>query len=103
MGMKPIHKVAVVADGYLLAFLLALAAVALHTAITGESDARASDGMSAFGDLVLFGAVFAAREFSSSFRGRRSPTGLRIQGLPRGGNRAPVRSVRPDIGHRRSR
>jgi hypothetical protein len=60
MGMKPIHKVAVVADGYLLAFLLALAAVALHTAITGESDARASDGMSAFGDLVLFGAVFAA-------------------------------------------
>ena len=56
--MKLVHKVAVVAAGYLLAFFLAMAAVGLHTAIAAESGAKASDGMSAFGDLVLFGAVF---------------------------------------------
>ena len=56
--MKPLFKVAIVVGGYLLAFLLAWAAVALHAALTSESGARASDGMSAFGDLVLFVAVF---------------------------------------------
>jgi hypothetical protein len=58
--MKPVLKVAIVAGGYLLAFLLASAAVALHAAISGESGAQASGGMSAFGDLVLFVAVFGA-------------------------------------------
>jgi hypothetical protein len=58
--MKPILKVAIVAGGYLLAFLMATAAVALHAALTGESGAQASGGMSAFGDLVLFVAVFGA-------------------------------------------
>jgi hypothetical protein len=58
--MKPALKVAIVAGGYLLAILMAFAAVALHTALTGESGAQASDGMSAFGDLVLFVAVFGA-------------------------------------------
>jgi uncharacterized membrane protein len=58
--MKTVLKVAIVAGGYLLAFLMAFAAVALHAAFTGESGAQASDGMSAFGDLVLFVAVFGA-------------------------------------------
>lgn len=58
--MKPAIKVAIVAGGYLLAFVLAYAAVALHTALVNESGPRASDGMSAFGDLVLFIAVFSA-------------------------------------------
>lgn len=58
--MKPVLKVAIVAGGYLLAVLMASAAVALHAALTGESGAQASGGMSAFGDLVLFVAVFGA-------------------------------------------
>jgi hypothetical protein len=58
MTMKPIFKVAIVAGDYLLAALMALAAVALREAAAGESGARASDGMSAFGDFMLFGAVF---------------------------------------------
>jgi hypothetical protein len=58
--MKPLFKVAIVAGGYLLAFLVGCAAVALHSALTSESGAKASDGMSAFGDLVLFVAVFGA-------------------------------------------
>jgi hypothetical protein len=58
--MKPLHKVAVVAGGYLLAFLIACAAVALHSALAGESGDQASGGMSAFGDLVLFVFVFGA-------------------------------------------
>lgn len=43
---------------YELAFLMACAAVALHTALTSVSDAQASGGMDAFGDLVLLTAVF---------------------------------------------
>jgi hypothetical protein len=58
--MKPVLKIVIVAGGYLLAFLLACAAVALHLALTGESGAQASGGMAAFGDLVLFVAVFGA-------------------------------------------
>jgi hypothetical protein len=56
--MKPVVKVAIVAGGYLLALLVASAAVALHAALTSESGAQTSDGMSAFGDLVLFVTVF---------------------------------------------
>ena len=56
--MKPIFKVVIVAGGYLLALLMAFAAVALHAAITGESGAQASGGMAAFGDLILFVAIF---------------------------------------------
>jgi hypothetical protein len=58
--MKPMVKVAIVAGGYLVAFLMASAAVALHSALSGESGAQASGGMSAFGDLILFVAVFGA-------------------------------------------
>lgn len=56
--MKPVLKITIVAGGYLLALLAAFAAVALHSAVTGESGAQNSGGMSAFGDLVLFVAVF---------------------------------------------
>jgi hypothetical protein len=56
--MKPVLKVAIVAGGYLLALLLAFAAVALHAAVSGESGAQASGGMAAFGDLMLFVGVF---------------------------------------------
>jgi hypothetical protein len=58
--MKPAVKIAIVAGGYLLAFVLASAAVALHAAMTSDLGARASGGMSAFGDLMLFIAVFGA-------------------------------------------
>ena len=58
--MKPVLKVAIVVCDYLLAFLMASAAVALHAVLTSESGARDSGGMSAFGDLVLFVAVFGA-------------------------------------------
>jgi len=58
--MKPLFKVAIIAAGYLLALLLAFAAVALHAALTSDSGAHASDGMSAFGDLILFVVVFGA-------------------------------------------
>jgi hypothetical protein len=58
--MKPLLKVAIVAGGYLLAFLMASAAVALRAALTSGSAAQASSGMSAFGDMVLFIVVFGA-------------------------------------------
>jgi hypothetical protein len=58
--MNSAVKIAIVAGGYLLAFLVASAAVALHAALTNQSVAQASGGMSAFGDLVLFVIVFGA-------------------------------------------
>jgi hypothetical protein len=58
--MRPTLKVAIVAGGYILALLMAFATVALHTAMTSESGAQPSGGMSAFGDSVLFVAVFGA-------------------------------------------
>jgi hypothetical protein len=58
--MKPLLKVALVAGGYLLALLAALAAVALHAAFGSEAGGPSSGGMAAFGDLVLFVAVFGA-------------------------------------------
>lgn len=57
--MKPVLKVAIVAGGYLFALLMASGAVALHIALVNKSATKPSDGMSAFGDLVLFFAVFA--------------------------------------------
>ena len=56
--MKPLLKVAVVAGAYIAAFLIAFAAVAVRVAITSGSDAQASSGMHAFGDALLFVAVF---------------------------------------------
>jgi hypothetical protein len=53
-----ILKVAGVAGGYIAAFLVAAAAVAIRVASTSGPDAQASSGMYAFGDAVLFAAVF---------------------------------------------
>lgn len=56
--MKPFLKGAVVAGGYIVAFLMASAAVAIRVANTSGPDAQASSGMYAFGDALLFVAVF---------------------------------------------
>ena len=61
--MRPLAKVGLVAAGYLAAGLVATLVVAVHEAVT-SSDARGSDGMYAFGDLLLFVAVFG---FASLF------------------------------------
>jgi hypothetical protein len=57
-GLKPFLKVAVVAGGYIAAFLVASAVVAIRVASTSGPDAQASSGMYAFGDAILFVAVF---------------------------------------------
>ena len=57
--MKTSLKVGVVAGGYIVAFLVASAAVAVRLANTSGPDAQASSGMYAFGDAVLFVAVFS--------------------------------------------
>ena len=56
--MNPFLKVAVVAGGYIAAFLMASAAVAVRVANTSGPDAQASSGMYAAGDALLFVAVF---------------------------------------------
>lgn len=56
--MKPSLKVAVVVGGYVAAFCLAVALVAIHVAFTSGPAAQASSGMYAFGDAVLFVGVF---------------------------------------------
>lgn len=58
-GLKPFTKVAGVAGGYIAAFLVASAAVAIRMATTSGPDAQASSGMYAFGDAFLFVAVLA--------------------------------------------
>ena len=56
--MKPFLKVAVVAGGYVAAFLIASAVVAIRIANTTDPDAQAASGMYAAGDALLFAAVF---------------------------------------------
>ena len=56
--MKPLLKLAVVRGGYTAAFLLASAALAIRVAMTTGPVAQASSGMYAFGDVLLFVAVF---------------------------------------------
>ena len=56
--MKPLIKVVIVLGGYLLAVIAARAAVALNMARLRALPDPPSDGMSAFGDLVLFVFVF---------------------------------------------
>jgi hypothetical protein len=86
--MKPLAKVGVVVAGYIAAALVASAAVAIRIASTSDPDAQASSGMHAFGDLLLFVAVFgvaalvptgAALVFLRPYR--RFWTGLAIVGL----------------------
>lgn len=55
--MRPLARVALVAAGYLTAGLVATLVVAVHGAIN-VSDGSGSDGMYAFGDLLLFIAIF---------------------------------------------
>src|SRR4030095_1207550 len=52
-------KLSLVAGGYLLAVLVAIAAVFLRVALTSDPNAQASSGMYAFGDSLLFIAVFS--------------------------------------------
>jgi hypothetical protein len=56
--MTAFKKVALVAGGYVAAALIAATAVAIGGADTSGPDAQASSGMSAFGDALLFVAVF---------------------------------------------
>lgn len=56
--MKIAHKIALVAVGYLLAILVAAAAVSIYYAATSGPERQAADGMHAFGDALLFLAVF---------------------------------------------
>jgi hypothetical protein len=58
--MKSSLKVTAVAGGYVAAFLVASAAVAIRMASTSGPDAQAASGMYAFGDSVVFVAVFGA-------------------------------------------
>ena len=57
--MKPLAKLGLVAAGYVVAFGIAAAAVALHVAATSGPDRRTYGAMFAFGDSILFLAVFA--------------------------------------------
>jgi hypothetical protein len=56
--MRPLLKGGLVAGGYIAAVLLASAAVAIRIAATSGPEAQASSGMHAFGDALLFTAVF---------------------------------------------
>jgi hypothetical protein len=56
--LKPSLKVGVVVAGYLAAVLVASAVVGVRLATTSGPDAQASSGMYAFGDALLFVAVF---------------------------------------------
>ncbi len=56
--MKPVVKISVVGAGYVAAIILASTAVAIRVARMSGPDAQAAGGMYAFGDSVLFVAVF---------------------------------------------
>ena len=56
--LKPWVKLTIVVGGYALALLLGVAAVAVNMARTNEVHQSASGGMTAFGDALLFLAVF---------------------------------------------
>jgi len=55
---RRVLKIALVAIGYVLAFLIAGGVVAIRVASTSGPDAQASSGMYAFGDALLFTAAF---------------------------------------------
>jgi len=56
--MRTSLKLGIVGIGYTLAFLLSIAVVWVHVLLTSGPVAQASSGMYAFGDVMLFGAVF---------------------------------------------
>ena len=57
---RPFARVVIVLGGYLLALLAGYTAVALNEGRLSALPQPASDGMAAFGDLVLFILVFGA-------------------------------------------
>ena len=90
--MTPRQKGGLVAAGYLAAFLVASAAVAVRLATTTGPDAQAASGMYAFGDALLFVAVFGGLALVPTgaalfFVRRHRPfwTGLAVVGLGVGG------------------
>ena len=56
--MRGYAKAGIVIGGYVAAFVIASAAVAVHIATTDSVEASAASGMYAFGDLLLFAGVF---------------------------------------------
>ena len=56
--MKPAAKVTLILGGYVLAILVAFAVVSIYVAATSGPERQASSGMYAFGDSLLFLAVF---------------------------------------------
>jgi hypothetical protein len=56
--MRPLARVGLVLGGYVVAFVVASALVAVYVAATSGPDRQASSGMYAFGDDLLFLAVF---------------------------------------------
>ncbi len=56
--MNGYAKAGIVLCGYVAAFVIASAAVALRIAATNPADASGARGMYAFGDLILFAGVF---------------------------------------------
>ena len=69
-------KVAVVAGGYVAAFLIASAVVAVRVAVTSGPVAQASSGMYAFGDAFLFVGVFGVCRSRAHGRGALLPPTL---------------------------
>ena len=82
--MRTSIKVSLVAAGYVVAALIAEMAVSAHVART-VADSRGSDGMYAFGDLLLFVLVFGAAALA--------PTGLAVYFLLTRKSRGPQRGV----------
>ena len=56
--MRTRGKIALVVTGYVVAVLVAAGVVAVYIALTDSPDRQASSGMYAFGDSLLFLAVF---------------------------------------------
>ncbi len=56
--MRPLVKVGLVVAGYVVAFLVAFAVVAIHVAATSGPDRQVYSAMYGFGDDLLFLAVF---------------------------------------------
>jgi hypothetical protein len=65
-GMRSSLKIGLVAAGYVGAFLVACGIVAVYVAATEGPDRQASSGMYAFGDSLLFLAVFGVAAVPAS-------------------------------------
>ena len=59
-ALPALARVGIVAGGYAAAMLVAIGAVAVLNMLDSGTDRDASSGMAAFGDAVLFIAVFGA-------------------------------------------